>query len=93
MQPLDSQLSRTEIVELIEIDQPFLIQTKDDGRFVLMIKEISEEAIIGIEREVPFQNIQEISTEKFNIYKSAGTVVASSVAVVYVAILLWLGSL
>lgn len=81
LHPLKSELNQNELAEKLEINEEVVILTKSGEKFALVIKEINEEAIVGAQKQVKFENIETINNQQFNVVKTAGLLAGTGLIV------------
>lgn len=75
LQPMDENLTRAQVVETINIGEEISILTKTGETFNLTVKELNQDAIIGVKKTVKFDDIETIDNQQFSALNTTGAVV------------------
>lgn len=63
---MDENLTRAQVVETINIGEEISILTKTGETFNLTVKELNQDAIIGVKKTVKFDDIETIDNQQFS---------------------------
>lgn len=93
MKPVDVSQSRDEVVSAIKVNEKIVVQTVSDQKFEMVVKEVTETDIIGLERTVALSDIKELSVSQFSTGKTIGAAVGAYVAAAIVGIMVLVNSI
>ena len=72
-----------DLVKSLKINEKVVIMTKENQKFELTIKEISDSEIIGYNRSVKIEDIRQIEAKRISALKTSGAVVGGYFASIY----------
>ena len=92
LQSVDINQNRQDLISQIDINERIEIQTISNEKFEMVVREISENEIIGASRRVSFDDIASIRAERVSAARTTGAVLGGYIAYVLVGVLLILSS-